>query len=912
MAVTRTTAIKNFLIARTRPDLANLYDMSMECQVNVAQDGGERIEGTYRGRQWHGWSNGVQTWKSFRIPYNANKNPEYEDVELKFDLAEHAEGIGMTGWDWKHKVSKWVAFDFDAIIGHTGSKALNTRSEIQQIADAACGIPWVTVRSSTSGSGLHLYVFLNPVVNTDNHNEHAALARSILGVMSAMTGFDFSAKVDACGGNMWVWHRRMTNDGLRCTKSGVALSEVPVNWRDHLNVISGQRKKTIPNNLQNIPTRDDSSNLSETERIFEELTGQRPNILLDITHKKLIDFIRDSGYIWWWDADNHMLVTHTCALADAHLALSLRGLFKTSSPNSDPHTQNCFCFPLPDGGWIVRRFTPGVQEADTWSQDAGGWTRCYFNVEPDLKTAARSFEGVEHDKKGFIFRHAEMAVRTAEAVNVYPNLPNWAMAREATIKRHKDGRMIFEIKREATDHYDDMKGWLAEKDVWRKIFDRVVDVDRMEIGNFDNIVRHIVTESGEDCGWSIKSDEVWRSEPLNHVKVALKSMGHNPQEVDQILGSSIFQCWELVNRPFDPEYPGNRKWNKGAAQFRFTPSQTRDDLKYPTWEKILNHVGIGLDSAVSDSDWCKTNGIISGADYLMCWVASLFQEPREPLPYLFLHGPQNSGKSILHEALSLLLTTGYQRADNCLSSSSIFNGELENAVICVVEETDLKRNKVAYNRIKDWVTSKHLNIRHLYRSPYHVPNTTHWIHCANDASACPVFAGDTRITMCYVDALNPGDAIPKKYLFPKLESEAPDFLARVLFLEIPKTNDRLNIPVLMTSDKEFLQSQNQSSVEMFFDDCAYYVEGEMISFSDVYEKFLEWLDPAEIHDWSKIKFGRELPSVYPKGRRISDGTHWIGNLSFEPKESTAPKLIVRQGKLVPAGEHSDGTTNKQE
>ena len=895
--VTRSEAVKNFLTAKTRSDLANLYHLGMECQVNVAQDKGERIEGNYRGRQWHGWSDGTQTWKSFRIPYKANTEPEYTDVPMKFDLAIHAEGIGMTGWDWENKVSKWLAYDFDSIIGHTGSKALNTRAEIQEIAKTASEIPWVTVRTSTSGSGLHLYVELDPVIPTANHNEHAALARAILGAMSASTGFDFSAKIDVCGGNMWVWHRKMKDDGLRVTKQGYPLDEIPANWRDHIPVVSGRRKKTVPNNID--------EGASEAERIFEELTGQRPSITLDDQHKKLIDHIREAGFVWWWDADNHMLVTHTGALADAHAALSLKGLFETSSASSDPHTQNCFAFPIPDGGWIIRRFTPGVQEADTWGQDASGWTRCYFNTEPDLKTAARSFDGVEHDKKGFMFRTAEMAIKAAEAVGVHPALPLWAMGRASTIRRHKDGRMIMEIKRENQDIYDDMKGWLSEKDCWRRIFDRVVEIDKVEVGNYDYMVRHLVTEAGDDCGWSIKASEEWRGEPFNHIKIAMKSMGHSAKDVDQILGSSIFQCWQLVSRPFEPEYPGNRQWNRGAAQCSFTPSSNRDDLKHPTWDKILNHVGHGLDEAVESNSWCKDNGIISGADYLLCWIASLFQEPREPLPYLFLFGPQNSGKSVLHEALSLLLTHGYQRADNCLSQQSQFNGELEGCVIAVVEETDLKRNKSAYNRIKDWVTSKHLNIRHLYRSPYHVPNTTHWIHCANEASACPVFAGDTRITMCFVDNLNQGDAIPKKFLFPKLEHEAPDFLAKILYLEIPRTNDRLNIPILMTADKEFLQSQNKSPVNEFFDDIVYRVDGEMEAFSKVYEQFLEWLDPSEVHDWSKIKFGKELPTKFPKGRRKSDGTHYIGNMSFTPGPAVGPKIIVRAGRLCPSTERPE-------
>ena len=94
MGVTHAEAIKNLLLKLARPDLAELYCLDMEVQVNVAQDNGTRIDGEYKGKHWHGWSDGVTTWKSFRIPWNASTEPTYEERPIKFNLAEHAEAIG--------------------------------------------------------------------------------------------------------------------------------------------------------------------------------------------------------------------------------------------------------------------------------------------------------------------------------------------------------------------------------------------------------------------------------------------------------------------------------------------------------------------------------------------------------------------------------------------------------------------------------------------------------------------------------------------------------------------------------------------------------------------------------------------------------------------------------------------------
>ena len=890
---TKTEAIARFLQAKTHDDLANLYNFNMECQVNVAQDGGERVEDTFKGRTWHGWSDGLTTWKSFRIPYKANTEPEYTDYELKFDLAAHAEAIGMTGWDWKNRVSKWVAYDFDAIVGHSDKHASKlTNQQLDEVREAACGIEWVTVRKSTSGSGLHLYVFLDNIP-TSNHNEHAALARAILGMMSAITGFDFASKVDICGGNMWVWHRKMEGtDGLRVIKSGEKLMEVPNNWRDHVKVITGKRRKNLPQDIKED---------SDAEDLFAELTGQRPNVPLDNEHKRLVEYLRETEAMWWWDQDHHMLVTHTHYLSQAHKDLGLKGFFESNTGATNTNEQNCFLFPLRKGAWTVRRYSIGVQEHESWSQDGAGWTRCFFNREPDLTTAARAFGGLEDPKGGFIMREAEIAEKVAELLGVRLNVGTPMRGRETHIKEHKDGRLLVEVERKEQDLADEMKGWLPKKDKWIKMFNaQIASPTEPDVGNYDDMVRHLVTETGEDYGWMIKSDGSWRTEPLTHIRVALQSLGMSNKEVTGVLGSSIFKCWRVVNKPFQPEYPGDREWNRNAAQFKYLPSKDLENLNYPMWQRLLDHCGSGLDEAVKNDPWCRANGIVKGGDYLKCWVASLVQEPLEPLPYLFLYGPQNSGKSILHEALSLLLTKGYKRADAALISQSGFNGELEGAIVCVVEETDLKKNNIAYNRIKDWVTSLQLNIHCKGKTPYHVPNSTHWIQCANDHQSCPIFSGDTRITMCYVEPLNPIDLIPKKDLITILEKEAPDFMAAILDLEIPASTDRLNVPVIATEDKTIVQQLNQTDLERFIAEKCKFVNGVKIKFSEFFDQFQEWIDPNEIHRWSKIRVGRELPPQYPKGRSRKTGQFYIGNMGWagnEHPDADLPKLILKDGFL---------------
>lgn len=877
MQPTKTQAIAAFLKAKTHEDLACLYSHDMECQITVSQDGGTRIDGEYRGRKWNGYTDGFQTWKPIRIPLNASTEPVFEDTKMTWELEAHVEAIGMTGWDWQKRISRWVAFDFDAIVGHSDKHEKKlTDSELSKIKDDLSAIPWVTIRKSTGGKGLHIYVFVRSV-ETSNHTEHAALARAILGKMSALVGADLAAKVDVCGSNMWVWHRKMqASGGLELLKQGSVLEDIPANWREHVKVISGHRKKALPKFIDT----------PELESLFTDLTGQSVQIPLDEDHLKLLKWLEDRQTGSWWSPDHHMLVTHTSLLKEAHNDLSLRGIFETIATGQEKECDiNCYCFPLRRGGWSVRRYTPGVSEHDSWEQDGKGWTRCYFNVLPDLVSASKSNGGLEHPKGGFVFRQAEMAELAASKIGAHFKVPVPLRTQEATIKEKGDGKIVVSIKADVnTNVGGEMQGWIYEKGFFKKVFQIAAPQTKdTEVTNYDDSVRHLISEANEDSGWVLRGDEgLWRYEPLTHIRSALEAMNLGDAEIKNIIGSSVIRCWTVINRPFQPEYPGNRKWNRDAAQLRFIPTPDTDHLKYPTWKKILDHCGKGLNDALSENAWAVANGITNGGDYLKLWIASVFKEPDQPLPYLFLYGPQDSGKSLFHESLSLLVTKGVSRAENALTNDKGFNGEIASAILCVTEEIDLRKNRVANNRVKDWVTTRDLPVHPKGGTPYLAKNHTHWIQCSNDKDAAPIFPGDTRIVMLYVESLDPIEKIPKKQMLPLLEKEAPDFLAELLSLELPPSNDRLNIPVIRTLDKVDSENLSKTQLELFLSEKCHHVNGSMILVSEFFEEFMKFCDSSESGAWSKRRIGQEMPMIFPKGRRTQDSQACYGNISFKP------------------------------
>lgn len=888
-----TEALENFLLARKRehngPDLIDAWSPAMETQVLVTGKGGEPVEG-----RPNTYTDGRFTWFNIRVPKKADSNPEWFDYELPYPFDLYADGIGVTGWDWQSRCSRRVGFDFDAIAGHAAGVGV-TDEKLNEVKQKAMDLDYVEVRRSTSGSGLHLWVTLD-AIPTENHTVHAALARCVLSLMSEACGFDFAQSVDACGGNMWIWHRKSTteNEGLKLLKAATkSLSEkdLPLNWRDHVEVVTKKRSKI---RIAGIPE-------DELEE-FEKLTLGSAHVPLDDSHRAQMQAIAELGYSCVWVQDHHLCQTHTRALKEIHQTLQLRGFFDTSSEGRDKGTPNCFMIPRAKGSWHVVRFSKGIHEHELWSQDGVGYTSILFNIAPDLHSASLALGGVElNGGKGYHFDSLELATKVISTLGGKFTPPEAIKHRETVLVINNDGRIGVEVHR-SNDDPASLPGFAKNKSgkLWTRLLSLKAERNKEEIEHekIDEIVRSLVSPAGERIGWVTRSlDGTWVRGPKDDAKSVLLSIGNTRADVDQILGSAALKHWMVVTLPFRPEYPGNRQWNRDAAQLRYEPAELDYDEKphHPHWDLILSHLGSDLDEAIAGLEWCQLAGIKTGRDYLMHWIACMIREPFEPLPYNFFFGPQNSGKSISHEAIDLLLTRGVVAADRALTAGNDFNGELEGAVLCVVEEKDISKSPNAYNRMKDWVTARKLSIRRMRQDSYSVINTTHWIQCANDQSNCPIMRGDTRINVIYVPALE--NEIPKVILIDHLEKEAPHFLRSLMNLELPRVQGRLRLPVIETTRKEKSIEIMRSSLELFISEKCYDSPGHYIKFADFKKAFHEWLEPLERTEWNQTRISRELPEKHPTARRGDTGT-WIGNLSFSQHTDDLQRVTARNGKFV--------------
>lgn len=847
------------------------YNPNMEVQVNVHQDEGEKVEGVYKDKTWVGWSDGNTTWKNFRIPWNANKDPTYIDSDLTWDI-NHAEAIGMTGWNWVEKKSMWVAFDFDAITGHSILARTLTPEQLRDVVIAAEKLPYVTTKYSTSGNGIHLYVYLDGYP-TETHTEHAALARAILTIMSAEVDFDFMSNVDVCGGNMWVWSRKTKGLGLSVKHQGGILSNIPPNWRDHINTLKKSKKTDI-----------------------QILTDAQSYIDLDEEHKKIIAFLRENNATWWWDTEKRMLITHTYSLLKCHEKLGLRGIFETLSEGSDLGEQNCFAVPKQGGVFVVRRYTQGIQESKTWQQDSNGWTTCKLNSFTDFPTACRARSGIEEEGGGFFFKTASLAKQALLLLGQNLDIPTRLDHRQCTLKQKDSNRIVVSLRKEEND--PELKDWVVKGknniSVVRIVDHKIGHMDKSQLN--DNLIRHLTT-AGSNAGWVVRVAQNWVVEPIVHVKAYLTANGVKVNDQIHTIGEAIIAPWELISVPFAEEYPGKRKWNKDSAQLAFEVSKKDGDFKH--WNYIFEHIGGALTEDILKDPFCIANNIPNGSTYLKYWLSFILQKPYLQLPYLFLFSmAEDTGKTMFYEAIGRLLTKGVVRADTALTNTSGFNGELFGAIICVIEETNLSTSKIALQRIKDLVTAKTISIHPKGGTPFMAPNLTHWIQCANDPSYCSVLEGDTRLTVIGVNKLT--NNIPRDILHQYLDKEAPFFLKHILDIKLPPPASRLALPVIGTQDKLLAQSFVDGTLMEFFEENCITMPGNAILFSKLYADYCTFAGTERV---SKIVFGRKIPDRFVKGRnKLAQQS--IGNIAMIGSDVTAkPAYIVNESGFLVGGYH---------
>ena len=340
-------------------DLVALWTPGHETQINPSPEGGEPVEGK-RGY----YTNGTDEWGPIRIPKGSATNPHFRDYPAPWVLDEHADAIGMSGWDYQEKRSDWIGFEFDDIIKHLGTGV--AKEKIEEIKAALWKLDYVMVRRGTSGiesDGIHCYVFLNGIP-TANHNEHAAIARAIVAKIAADTGLDIQASIDQCGRILWCWAKRAREEkrSYECLQaSTIVLTEADLpNWQEYIKI-----KKT-----------GDALDATAAYQTIEPTAD----------HKRFDEEYDKRG----WPRDGEYL--HKAGIKETCEALGF-ARFPTTSPGTDKTRVNCVVYRTHRGLRVVSL----GEEGPEWVETENGNPRIdyTFIARPIIRITADLYRVVE-------------------------------------------------------------------------------------------------------------------------------------------------------------------------------------------------------------------------------------------------------------------------------------------------------------------------------------------------------------------------------------------------------------------------------------------------------------------------------------------------------------------------------------
>lgn len=828
------------------------------------------------------WSNGVHTWKHIRWPYNASTKPEFKDFTPNFPLAEYVESIGTTWWNWEKQESMGCVFDFDSIIGHHQSGL--SHDELKNIVDRLAALDYVTIIHSTSGNGYHVLVFFaeGHRPHTRNHAEHTLVAEAVLQKMSEDAKFDLAEKVDCYGMIGWFWSTRATeeNGGFSMVKQAerdLSKDEI-ADWTQ----IPAKRMKMRPKVVvydedgQELPGNNIIGHTDET-------------VVLDKDHMKIIRALENSGWSFNYVEEHNLFHTHTAALRLVHRKLGLKGPFATVASGKGDEKANCFIRPANGGGFSVFRFGKGTPEHNLWDQTTPT-TWCTYNQSvPYHKVLTRMGAEWIGEQKHYEFESKEELV---EATDVLGNRVPLKLIDNRHYALAVNGRgCVLKCFCETDEKPAECDGWQRVRGHHKKVLSRLEDIDVSSMLNHvDQVVRYVV-RNGNALGWAIKTESGWIQCKADDAK-RLAKFHVGAQESELYLGAAIKNPWTLVNIPFEREHMEGRKWNLGSAQLK-VPCATEPG-PHPHWDIMLKHIGQSWNEPLKDDPDMQKYGICTGADYLRAWIACMIRYPDDPLPYIFLVGPQNTGKSLCHEVLRESMLNGVVHGGNALSSGSGFNGEFEGKVLAAIDETDLSKAPGLAARLKAWTNATHIQIHKKGQQPYDVRNYMKFLQTANNFTALIIEHGDTRIVVGEVLRFK-GKEIPKPIFIRECLKELPYFLYTLGTMQLPPMTGRTRLPVIETEVKsEILQSTEPDSLT-FIKAVFHPVSGYYVKLTDAYEKYVQWCRAENKKPVKPGDFKLEIGLRYPVHQGPVGRAFTIGNISLNPN-AEPKKAFLMEGK----------------
>jgi hypothetical protein len=312
----------------------------------------------------------------------------------------------------------------------------------------------------------------------------------------------------------------------------------------------------------------------------------------------------------------------------------------------------------------------------------------------------------------------------------------------------------------------------------------------------------------------------------------------------------------------------------------FNPTQAAhikldDETYYNIWKGFTVNAKEGTDITLF-LDHIKV--VICSSDqgvieFVMDWLARLFQFPNVLSHGIVLIGKPGTGKNTFVDTIGELLGNHYLPLDNISQVTSNFNFHQKNAVLIHANEAFWGGNKKDLGKIKGLITDKDFYIEPKGKDPIKVPNFRHLIISSNEDYPVHLDNDDRRFLVLQVSNKYQKNTEYFEKLHKLLGSTGAKEAILHWFLNYKIKNMRSNLPRTTESFELKIKSANSDtryiynalisggfSIHQEIDDCVWQ---PIIPKASVYEDYSKWCKNNAEELVTNTDFGKTLFKLLP-------------------------------------------------
>jgi len=333
--------------------------------------------------------------------------------------------------------------------------------------------------------------------------------------------------------------------------------------------------------------------------------------------------------------------------------------------------------------------------------------------------------------------------------------------------------------------------------------------------------------------------------------------------------------------------------------FRPEPGLVAGELSLPDESALNLYQGLAIQPKEGDCSkmiehireiWCGGNAELH--DYVMGWLARLFQHPDERgHTVLLLQSGQGTGKNII---IDELVRAFGDHATVCVKPDDLvgkFNAHLATSVLVFANEAIWGGDKKLEGSLKSLVTDEEMFVEQKRIPKYRVLNRTHLIMASNNDWAAPIDFDDRRFVVLEVSEARKGDRAYFKALAEEIQNGGTEALVHhLLHLDITDFDPR-ELPTTGPQEAKLLAKiRGLDSVGQWWFEClesgqittdfahglTSVVSGTdtweeatiMVARNRLYQSYLDSARRTRGHVFDKTHFGKRIRDLL--GHRLRD------------------------------------------